>query len=343
MAAKTRRNARKLLLVTALSAALGAPLPALAQQAGAGQADAQAMARVHYQKGKDLYDQGSFPEALKEFQIAYDTKPHPVVLKSIAECKVQLGDLLGAIATLEQFVADPAATGKEAVQARLNEIKAMLATIEVTSEPAAAAITVNSLPTGQTTPATFNLAPGAYEIVLTVDGYEPLTKKVQLVSGTPTNVAVNFAAEGTAVKPAGGALIDPFEGEGETQDTALAEEETEKDKGDGPPPAFWACAAIAGVGLITGTVFGTMALSDEEDYKKNDGENATKSKKDAGERNALIADVSFGLAAAAAVVGIVILATDHKKEEKAEEKTAKLHVLPMAGEQSVGLNTVVEF
>jgi hypothetical protein len=68
---------------------------------------------------------------------------------------------------------------------------------------------------------------------------------------------------------------------------------------------------LVGVGLVSGTVFGTLALNDEEAYKKT----PTTEKRDAGRRDATIADVSFGVAVAAAVVGAVILFTSDGEAE----------------------------
>ena len=61
--------------------------------------DIQVIARERYQNGKSFYEDGNYAEALVEFQAAYDAKPHPVVLKSIAECKALTGDAAGAYQT----------------------------------------------------------------------------------------------------------------------------------------------------------------------------------------------------------------------------------------------------
>jgi PEGA domain len=297
--------------------------------------DQQTAAREHYKAGKSLYDVGDFAAALVEFQAAYDAKPHPVVLKSIGECQVQTGNIKGAIVTLEGFIRDPESTGKEEIEVRLKEIRAMLVVVEVKSEPSGAKILIDGEETDYVTPANMDLKAGEHELVLTVEGYEPLTKKQSIVSGAPVVIAIDFAAEGvsTTIAPPAEALIDPFE------EDESGEEEIEEES-SGPPPAFWACAAITGVGLVAGTVFGTMALGDEEDYNAD----PTPNKKEAGERDALIADVSFGVAAAAAVVGIIILATSGNDDEKAEElSSAKFKVMPAAGAKTIGMSASVQF
>ena len=319
-----------------LAAALCAPAVGSAQDA-----DAQSKAREHYQKGKDLYEAEQYAEAKDEFQAAYDAKPHPVVLKSVAECQVQMLDIKAAIATFEKYLAAPEAADKPEIEKRLAEVRGMLGKVEITTEPPGAGVVLDGTVTGEVTPVTMELNPGDHELALNLDGYEPLIKPLTLDKGASATVAVDFAAEGTpAAAPAEPDLVDPFAEEGEGDADDLAEPEFSEEE-EGPPPAFWVAAAVTGVGLVSGTVFGTMALGDEEDYKKN----PTKDIKDNGERNAIIADVSFGVAAAAAIVGAVILVTDDGDEAEASvgKSSPSLQVTPVATDDTVGVSTAVTF
>jgi len=308
---------------------------------------AQVKAKEHYTAGKALYEKGNYADAMAEFQTAYDLKPHPSVLKSIGECKVQIGDIPGAIVIYEQYVADPAATKKDEVSTKISELKGMMAKVDLTSVPTGAGITVDGAVTDKVTPATIELTPGEHTIVLNADGYEPLEKPLTLAKGESKQVAIDFDKDGksTSAEPA---LVDPFADEGGAVPAEGGEIENEK---EGPPAGFWVAAAVAGVGLVCGTVFGTMALGDEDDFnqkKKSDpSSNDLKGIRDSGERNAIIADVSFGVAAAAAVVGVIILLTDKKGDEKAEADAAatarRVQVVPVATGNAVGLSTAVSF
>ena len=311
--------------------------------------DAQVKAKEHYTKGKALYDKGSYADAMAEFQMAYDLKPHPSVLKSIGECKVQINDIPGAIAVFERYLEDPAATKRDEVNAKIVEIKAMMAMVDLSSVPTGAGITVDGAVTDKVTPVTLNLTPGDHTIVLNADGYEPLEKPLTLAKGEKKQVAIDFAKEGKSTTGEEPALVDPFADEGGAVPAEGGEVENEK---EGPPAAFWIAAAVAGVGLVSGTVFGTMALGDEDDFNQKKKSAATgdvtgdlNDIKDSGERNAIIADVSFGVAAAAAVVGVIILLTD-KRGEKAEADTAtarRVQVVPVASGNAVGMSTAVSF
>ncbi len=291
-------------------------------------------AREHYTKAKSFYDTKQYTDALVEFQAAYDLKPHPSVLKSIAECQLQTGDVQGSIATFEKYLADPAAPKKPEIEARLAEIKGMMASLEITSLPDGAGVMVDGTVTDKVTPTTLDLAPGDHELALNMDGYEPVVKQITLAAGEKSNLEVDFSSEGakTDEEPA---LIDPFGDEEDEGDEAV----TVENESDGPPTAFWIAAAVAGVGLVSGTVFGTMALGDEKDYNDNPDDSIKKS----GERSAIIADVSFGVAAAAVIAGVVILLTN--KDDEAEAGTAKsrFDIVPIATGDTIGVSTAVTF
>ena len=151
--------------------------------------------------------------------------------------------------------------------------------------------------------------------------------------GATNEVSVDFAKDAVTAGPQE-ALIDPF-----SEEEAEGEDSSDKDERSGPPPAFWACAAVTGVGLVMGTVFGTMALDDEDKYASN----PTDDTKKAGERNAIIADVSFGVAGAAAIAGIIVLVTDRAKKKRAPQDKANLQITPVAGQRAVGLKARVSF
>lgn len=326
---KRGSSMRYLLAVLYAAAGLWISSPAAAQGASD---DPKTVARAHYEKGKGLYDSGDYAGALKSFQEAYDVQPHPVVLKSIAECKVLLGDIPGAIENLETFLKDADAKGKIAVENRVAELKKMLVSVEVNSSPAGATIAVDGSDSEKTTPATIYLGPGDHEVTLTTEGYEPLSKQLSLAAGTTAEILVDFPTEGVST-----AAAEP------EPEEALAEEEEEEDyeeedEGKGVPAGFWVAAAFTGVGLVSGTVFGSLALGTEKDY----ADEPTQAKKDAGERQALIADISFGVAAAAAVTGTVILLV-HASKKESDDSAARFSITPVASQKAFGLSAKVEF
>lgn len=79
---------------------------------------------------------------------------------------------------------------------------------------------------------------------------------------------------------------------------------------------------IATGGAIVGTIFGVQALSSKSDFNKNP---TTKSADDT-ERNALIADMAFGVAVTLGVTGIVLLTSSDDSSSGAN--AAQLHLPP---------------
>lgn len=293
----------------------------------------QKAARDHYAKGKAFYDEGNFAASLVEFNAAYTAKPHPTVLKSIAECQVQTGDILGAVATLEKYLADPQTEETESVELRLGELRKTPVKTAFTSVPDNAKITVDGKDMELRTPAEADIVPGDHTVVFTVDGYEPLTKPLTVTLGEESQLGADFASEGTVLPAAPEpTIVDPFVGEAEP----LSPAPEVKDE-SGLPAAFWAMVAVTGVGVISGTVFGTMALSMQSDYESA----PTQAKKEAGQRDAIIADVSFGVAAAAAIAGTVLLVVHSKKGKSGE--SARLNITPTAGPENVGFSASVTF
>jgi hypothetical protein len=67
-------------------------------------------------------------------------------------------------------------------------------------------------------------------------------------------------------------------------------------------PVVWVAAGLAGVGLVAGTAFGVLALSDNNLYDAD----PTRETRDRGLRYALLSDVSFGVAAASGALALIV-------------------------------------
>ncbi|MFO0626355.1 MAG: hypothetical protein U0325_12150, partial [Polyangiales bacterium] len=80
----------------------------------------------------------------------------------------------------------------------------------------------------------------------------------------------------------------------------------------GPSPAVWVAASTGGVGLVMGTVFGLMALSDASAYDQT----PTRDLYDRGRTNALVSDIGFGVAVLSAAVGVIVYFADRGSAER---------------------------
>jgi tetratricopeptide (TPR) repeat protein len=86
--------ARRAVRLSAIPAAVLALALALssAPAHGADDKDAKAAAKEHYQRGTSFYDLGRYPEAIKEFEAAYQLKNDPAFLYNLAQSYRQAGD-----------------------------------------------------------------------------------------------------------------------------------------------------------------------------------------------------------------------------------------------------------
>jgi hypothetical protein len=102
-------------------------------------------------------------------------------------------------------------------------------------------------------------------------------------------------------------------------------------------PAYVTLGIAAG-GAVVGTIFGVKALSSKSDFDND----PTAQHADDTERNALIADMAFGVALTLGVTGIVLLTSNDDAEAPA--KAAKLRqppkgtfrMVPYVGRESGG-------
>jgi hypothetical protein len=87
-----------------------------------------------------------------------------------------------------------------------------------------------------------------------------------------------------------------------------------------PSVGVWVTAGIAAAGLVSGTVFGFLALSEQSNF---DAE-PTNDTADRGEAFALVADISFGVAAAMAITSVVLYIVERSSGGSDDQETAGL-------------------
>ncbi len=128
---------------------------------------------------------------------------------------------------------------------------------------------------------------------------------------------------------------------------AVAEEPVVEEEPEPPPPAparrnvkpaIWTLTGVSAASLVTGTVLGILALAEQDDYRNN----PTKDKADRGERLAIFADVTFGVAVVTGITALVLhlVSRDRKKDSRDE---AKLELSPELGKTHSGLSARLRF
>jgi hypothetical protein len=115
-------------------------------------------------------------------------------------------------------------------------------------------------------------------------------------------------------------------------------EKTEPPKKSGSKVPAIITLSLAGAGAIVGGVFGGLALKSKSDFEKT----PTQDLYDTTERDALIADMSFGVAITFGVTGVVLLITsggedaDKDKDKDKEKKAEQPFFTPWAGPTGAG-------
>ena len=327
---------------------LGSALPissvAQGQSAAAASADdaetaemtplqAREAARVAYERGQELFGQGQYEEAEVAFQEAYDRVPNPVVLVGIAGARERQGNTTGAVEALEAYLAEREdAPDRAQIEERIAQMRALPATLHITSTPTGAAILLDGEPTGQTTPADLEVTPGAHVVGLELADHEAVEANVDAQFGIRAELTLELAD----------AVPDALEGEGEPVPTAELDDLDEAEDGDsGPGTAVWVLSGLAVAGVVTGTVLGFLALTQESEFDDMPSDATA----DKGERFALFADVALGVAAVSAITAIVVFITQSadNDEEELDDDELEASLTPYVGPTGGGLLGRVEF
>lgn len=296
-------------------------------------------ARTAYAQGQSLFQEGKYEEARAVFQGTYDLVPNPIVLLSMAECDVRLGHIEEAVNALERYLAErPDAADRPDVEKKIADLKAMPTTLVVKSTPAGAAILLDGKDTGQVTPAELMVERGEHTVEASLKGHDVASSTLTAKLGSHQEVELVLPALPPPPPP------KPVEPPPPPPPPPKPVEEP-------PTTALWVCGIVGGVGLVSGTVLGILALGERSDFDAH----PTASGADRGERLALFADVSFGVATMAVVTGAVMLLTSDSEDDADADKPAAdksgarapthpaFSVAPVVGRERAGVVARVAF
>lgn len=269
-------------------------------------------ARSSFEAGQNAYNEGDYAAAYENFKAAHELipSPHAEYWMAVSLDRQGTGDAEAARA-YQTFLSNPAAihVGEdkvEEVKQRLAELQAKLpARLTVVTTPSGAQISINGAPQPGVSPLTVELPAGTYRIEATLPNHQPIAADLQLQGGDEVEQRMTLEPEPAPAESAPPAPPTPEE----------------------PPersmlPAY-ITLGLAGASLVTGTFFGLKALADKSDFN----DNPTTARADAAERNALIADMAFGIAITLGITGIVLLTTDESDAE-AVAKAQKARTKP---------------
>jgi hypothetical protein len=258
---RTMRDSRCTPFVVALVAALHvAFMPALASAVGVAPGNATPVQREQAQskfaKGKDLFGQKNWEEALTEFRGSLDIVASPNARLYVARCLREKGNFVEAYVEFGRTEVEAkelahqdsryAKTGESAADER-KAIEPKLGFVIVTIQNPAETTTLKIggeevKRAGWAEPAP--VMPGTSEVVVETPGKEPVKKTVTLGAGEKTALTIDAGGP-----PASAVVVAPVV--------------PERPKEDGPDLRTYAYIAggVGAVGLLTFGVFGAMASS----------------------------------------------------------------------------------
>lgn len=303
-------------------------------------------ARKHYDAGRTKFDAKDFSGALVEFQAANDTIPSPQAQEKIALCYDGMKDVAKAIQAYELFLQQSEGNAKlqesrTQAQQRIEALKKEPVSVVVTTEPTTTQVSIDGTTQSANSPLRLELAPGKHTIEVSALGYEASVQELEIQPGdTPKNIVFSLTK---SLEPTAQVVAPPA-----TQPVAPLQQDQQ------PAPAAkkrsnvpaYITLGVAGAGAIVGTVFGVKALKSKSSY--NDNPNVSDA--DDAEKNAIVADMAFGVAITMGITGTVLLLTNRGTSEDKTETTApataqkpKLYVAPYVGRSAGGAAATLTF
>lgn len=300
-------------------------------------------ARAAYSAGQEAYAAGQYAAAEAHFGLADSLLPAVQAKYWRAMSLDQLGNVPAALAAFQLVLASPEKSqlGPEKVahaEARQQALAATPAELVLTTTPPGARVNVSGVEVKAPTPLTLRLAPGRHVVRVWLDGYEPQEIEINATPGaklTPTITLQPTANPRSADSPIPALPLPALPPPALPVDTPPAATPRS------PIPGI-VTLSIAGASAIVGTIFGIKALGDKDDFD----DRPTTSTADDVERNALIADMAFGVTLTLGITGVVLLvASDPAPEQPQVSSVApqRLTVAPYVAPTGAGASATLAF
>jgi hypothetical protein len=302
----------------------GGPVPTMPPAGAAAAApteEQKAAAQAALQQGETAYKAGDYASAVTHFQESNRLVPSAAAQLWLGMSLDLRGDAPLAIEAFETLFANPAHSSLPEDQlaparTRLAALKSIPATFTLAVHPADAVLVVDGVPQPGTSPFVMKLSEGAHTFSLQKEGYDTVERSLTVKAADTLEDSLSLTASVAAPAPVVAEAPPP---------TAPAAEPASK------LPAY-ITLGVAGASAVVGTIFGIQALGAESDFKSD----PTASNADSVERNALIADMAFGVAFTLGITGVVLLTSDEPAETAKAPRRSNFAIAPYATPSGAG-------
>lgn len=291
----------------ALSVLVAAARPALARPEEApvstAEREARERSRAAFRTGVAQLRAQDWKGARASFEQAWALYPHPSILLNLGIARLHTDDPVLAEQDFVRFLSeDFGATPEELASAReaLAEARTKIGTIRVVASPASARIVVDGKPINERirseaegAVAEIRAKAGRHTVSVDAEGHARDERSVELAARAELEIKVALAPSAATSGP------PPNGGAG-------------SEGPSGRTIGGYGLAALAGVGLVTGTVCGLRAISLSSDYGDRSKADLFQNPdvKSEGEAFRTVADVAFGVAIVSGVAAAILLFTD---------------------------------
>ena len=217
-------------------------------------ADPTERARVHYERGLQLFNEENYDAALFEFDRAYELAPSYKILYNMGRIQRQQNNYAAAMRSYTRYLHEGGANGpadrRKEVETEITVLKPRVANIKVIVNVDAADVYADDIPvcTATIESACVGKSPlqapiivngGRHKITATKKGYAPATSLVSVVGSDEIEVKLDLVSYDRPVAPPKNPWVLP---------TIIG----------------W---SVTGAGLVTGIITGSMANSAADDQK----------------------------------------------------------------------------
>lgn len=156
-----------------------------------------AEAKKHFQRSKDLYEEGDFAGSLREVERSYAMVPNYKLLFNIGQIHAQTQDYAAALKSFKKFLVDGgddiAESRRADVLKEVDRLRTRVAELTIIVNQPGADVAIDDVPVGVSPlpgPVTVNV--GRRKVTATVANHFPFTKLVEVAGLDQANVKVDL-------------------------------------------------------------------------------------------------------------------------------------------------------